>query len=190
MRRAKQDCSVKTKKMEPIIGIDEEGASPSLSISPKSTDQEQYCKAGWVLQVRSEWIRLRQGYAGQGVLYQKRSSHYRNRRGGRSPTKSLNAVKARAYKAKSRSKATATSQITSGSGAILQSRVGFASEKRVECTYVLDTSGERSKARSCEARLLREDKKNGANYRNRQDGRSPAQSRSGATATDNKVRIA
>ena len=60
---------------------------------------------------------------------------------------------------KSRSGATATTPSTSGSGAILQSRVGFASEKRVECTYVLDTSGERSKARSCEARLLCEGKK-------------------------------
>ena len=41
------------------------------------------------------------------------------------------------------------------SGAISHSRAGFASEKRVECTYVLDTSGKRSKARSGKARSLR-----------------------------------
>ena len=46
---------------------------------------------------------------------------------------------------------------------------------------VLDPSGERRKARSGAARLLRGGKKNGANYRNRQGGRSPTKSRSGAT---------
>ena len=44
---------------------------------------------------------------------------------------------------------------TPESGAISHSRAGFASEKRVECTPVLDTSGERRKARSGKARSLR-----------------------------------
>jgi len=45
------------------------------------------------------------------------------------------------------------------SGAISHRRAGFASEKRGECTPVLDPSGERSKARSGKARSLREHKK-------------------------------
>ena len=44
---AKQDCSVKTKKMEPIIGIDEEGASPTKSRSEATATDNQVRIAYW-----------------------------------------------------------------------------------------------------------------------------------------------
>jgi len=102
----------------------------------------------------------------------KNGANYRNRRGGRSPTKS-------------RSKATATDN---------QVRIAYWRKPMSKAVIHDKNSGKIHFARcfwSVSKQFSRNPgKKNGANYRNRRGGRSPTKSRSKATATDNQVRIA